>query len=107
MDNENKLNSIPLYSVHLKVDDEMNVLEELLFMPSPFLGDIREKMPADFLASTLACPAQYVIDAKPDSKQLQYIKDLAKDFRKFIKTGMMEVNTYKLEQLRDEDEYTD
>ena len=107
MDNQNTLNSVPLYSVHLKVDDEMNVMEELLFMPSAFLGEIRAKMPSDFLASTLACPAQYVIDSKPDSDQLQYIKELAKDFRKFIKMGMLETNTYKLEQLNDNDEYTD
>lgn len=107
MDKENTLNSVPLYSVHLKIDDEMNVMEELLFMPSPFLGEIRGKMPADFLASTLACAAQYVIDSKPDNEQLQYIKDLAKEFRKFIKMGMVEVNTYKLEQLGEDDEYID
>lgn len=103
MNEEPIINSVPLFSIHLKVDEEMNVKEELLFLPSPFFSEIAKKTPADFLATVLACASQYIIDAKPDNEQLDYIKDLAKYFRKSIKDGMIETNTYKLDQLREND----
>jgi hypothetical protein len=103
MNEEPTLNSVPLFAVHLKVDEDMNVKEELLFLPSQFFSEIAKKTPADFLAGVLACPSQYVIDSKPDNEQLDYIKDLAKYFRKSIKDGMLATNTYNLDQLREND----
>jgi hypothetical protein len=103
MNEENKLNSVPLFSIHLKVDENMSVNEELLFLPSPFFSEIAHKTPADFLAGILACPSQYIIDTKPDNEQLQFIKDLSKHFKKYISEGMMETNTYTIDQLDRDD----
>jgi hypothetical protein len=102
---DDKLHSVPLFSVHLKVDEEMNVKEEMLFFPSPFFQEIAKKIPAEYLASILACPAQYIIDKIPDNEQLDYIKELAKEFRKTVKTGMMETNTYDIKNSEDHDEH--